>query len=115
MTEVKESYYSNGSLSIKTDYLNGEKHGVEESYDNKGNISARSYYKNGRLHGVSKSYAENIKDAYMEIPWKDGKVHGIGINRYEWGNDYFCYLYGNKVTKEEYREHELTEELSGIK
>lgn len=110
--EVKELYYNNGTLRIRTHYLDGIKHGVEEGYDNKGNILSRTPYNNGRLHGVCKSYFQD--DVYMEIPYKDGELHGIGVNRYDFGNDYFYYLYDRKVTKKEYRKHELTEQLAGI-
>ena len=42
-----ESYFSNGQLSYKGNYVNGEQHGLWESYYDNGQLHYRREYDNG--------------------------------------------------------------------
>lgn len=55
-------------------------------------------------------------ELYYEIPYENGERHGIQKGYYKTGevNYIWYYLYGNEVTEEEYRKHQLTEQLAGI-
>jgi len=64
---------------------------VKKSYYKTGELWYEAAYLNGEMHGALRGYRKT------------------GEQRWE------CYyLYGSEVTKEEYREHELIEELSRI-
>lgn len=113
--EVREEYHFNGNLKSKAHYLNGKMHGIREEYNVSGKLTDSIPYKNNLLHGLVKRYTITAGKIYMEIPYIDGKRHGIGTNFYK--NEvakYYYYLYGKNVTKEEYRREELTKELAGI-
>jgi len=51
-----------------------------------------------------------------KIPWINGQEHGIQkyYNRSGEVKSTFYYLYGNKVTVEEYREDQLIKELAKL-
>lgn len=61
-------------------------------------------------------YHYNNGNLRWEESYHEGQRHGIFKHWHR--NEEFCcedyYLYGNKVTKEEYRKHELIEKLSGL-
>jgi antitoxin component YwqK of YwqJK toxin-antitoxin module len=56
--ETKE-YYSNGSLCIKCNYINGVKDGDCLQYYENGKIFISSTYINGKLEGEVRVYSEN--------------------------------------------------------
>ena len=90
-TEIKKYYYETGELSYEAPYKNGERHGIWKGYYITGELSYESPYENGELHGVERVHYETGEVKYTNY-----------------------YLYGNKVTEEEYRKHELTEQLANI-
>jgi len=89
---VKKGYHPNGNLAYEIPYQNGELHGVVKAYDLNGKLRGEMSYQNDKIHGVEKHYSQNGK-LHQEIP----------------------YLYGERVTKEEYREHELIKRLAKIR
>jgi len=66
-------------------------HGIRKQYYKTGELMLIGQWHNKKRHGMFKYYYKNGKLKH-ETP----------------------YLYGEKVSKEEYREHELIEMLSGI-
>jgi len=91
MIEVKREYYPAGELLSETPYLNGKRRGTR-----------KVYYEDGKL--------------YSETPYLNGQFHGVYRAYYEGGELWYenHHLYGRGVTKEEYRKHELIEELAKI-
>ena len=79
-------------IEFETPYQNGKKHGMAKGWHTTGQPEyEKSYYK-GELHGIIKWWSI---DGHLDY-------EGYG-------------LYGREVTEEEYRKHELTKELGGIK
>ena len=89
---TERSYWANGKLGMEIPRKNGKWHGIVKDHCRTGEIYSESPYINGERHGTSKIY------------YKSGEV------KFE-----TQHLYGRKVTKEEYREHELIEELAKLK
>jgi antitoxin component YwqK of YwqJK toxin-antitoxin module len=54
-----ESYYANGKLSSKGNYINGQKHGSCEWYWSNGNLMYKITYLNGKAHGYSEYHWPN--------------------------------------------------------
>ena len=54
-----ESYYDNGQLSYKGNYVNGNRHGYWESYFSDGQLNYKGNYVNGKQHGYWDSYWDN--------------------------------------------------------
>ena len=46
-----ESYYDNGQLYFKANYVNGKEHGYWESYYDNGQLFYKGNYVNGEPHG----------------------------------------------------------------
>lgn len=90
--KVKERYYENGQIRWSWPIKNGEYNGM-----------CRGWYKDGKL--------------WYEWPCRNGRWYGL---RREWDlhgklivKQY--HLYDKKVSEEEFRRHELTIQLAGIK
>ena len=90
-TEVRKEYYSTGELHWETPFVNGKQHGIASGYHTTGVVWWTVSWDTGCMHGISKKYS---KSGDLIETW-------------------YC-LYGEIVTKEEYRVHQLTEELAGI-
>ena len=57
-----ERYWSNGNPWYKTNYINGNEHGLcEDYYCSNGNLSYKANYVNGKEHGLSERYSSNGK------------------------------------------------------
>ena len=54
-----ESYYDNGNLSYKGNYVDGIKHGYWEEYRSNGKLSFKGKYVNGKQHGYWEYYYYN--------------------------------------------------------
>ena len=54
-----ESYWSNGQLWYKGNYVNGQRHGYFESYYDNGQLMYKGDYVNGNRHGYWESYYDN--------------------------------------------------------
>jgi len=89
--EVKILHYKNGNPQYESRFLNAKRHGVQKGYYETGKICYTTPHINGKRHGVQRKYNES----------------GELIGRWP------C-LYGDEVTEEEYRRHELTEELAKL-
>ena len=57
-----ERYYENGQLSYQFNHKDGEKHGLYESYYENGQLFRKLNYKDGERHGLVESYDENGKE-----------------------------------------------------
>jgi len=91
MKDTVTSHYRTGEIFFITEVVNGKEHGIE-----------KGYYRTGELCWI--------------VAYRDGEPHGIEIGYDIVGAENYrsYYLYGNKATKEEYRKHELTEELAKL-
>ena len=92
MIKVDKGYHKNGKLRYKFLLKDSIRHGEAIGFYDSGKVAYKAFYKDGKDHGINTFYCRNGKLALTEY-----------------------HLYGIQVTKDEYREHELTEELSGIK
>jgi antitoxin component YwqK of YwqJK toxin-antitoxin module len=54
-----ESYYENGELSYKGNYVNGNRHGYWEYYWYNGNLWYKGHYVHGEEHGYFEEYHYN--------------------------------------------------------
>ena len=54
-----ESYYDNGQLDYKGNYVNGNRHGYWEDYYDNGQLSSKGNYLNGEQHGYWEDYYPN--------------------------------------------------------
>ena len=52
----QETYFANGQLSYKENYVNGKPHGYQESYWDNGNIHYKGNYINGKIIGLWEWY-----------------------------------------------------------
>jgi antitoxin component YwqK of YwqJK toxin-antitoxin module len=92
-----EEFYSNGSLSKKTNYKNGKKHGKEEIYFKNGNIKFTCNYKEGQAEGKRILYyiTGQIRERGFYI---NGKKHGKEEEYFENGNlKYTCNFIGGQA------------------
>ena len=56
-----ESYYENGNLWYKGNYVDGNRHGSWESYYSNGNLAFKGNYVDGKEHGYWEGYYSNGK------------------------------------------------------
>jgi antitoxin component YwqK of YwqJK toxin-antitoxin module len=60
-----ESYYNNGQLWYKGNYVNGQQHGYWESYFDNGQLWYKGNYINGNRHGYWECYRYNGNKFYV--------------------------------------------------
>ena len=89
--EIKRDYYTNGQLSFEYNYKDGKLHGLSKEWYSSGAIGCERYFKNGKRHGPDKFWKEHQKLTHVDY-----------------------YLYGNRVTEEEYKTHDLIEKLAEL-
>jgi len=90
---------------------------IRKHYDDSGNLIYKISHKGYHYHGPFIAYYRTFPYGMEYIAhYKSGMAHGISEHYDKYG--FLCafnyFLYGNKVTKEEYREHELIEELAKL-
>ena len=51
-----ETYWSNGNLDYKGNYVDGKKHGYWEEYYSNGNLGYKGNYVDGKKHGYWEVY-----------------------------------------------------------
>lgn len=115
---IRRGYYNNGQLSYehpRHPHYKEHLHGMAKSWYSNGQIEYEIPYNKGTLHGIQRGWYKNGQLMYKVIHHQ-GQRHGI----LEWWNKkgkldrtQYC-LYGNVVTYEEYRRHELIKTLSGL-
>jgi len=66
------SYYKNGQIYEKSNYLNGKLHGEVIEYYENGQVRCKDHYTNGELHGESTTYFEN-----GQIESKSSYINGV--------------------------------------
>ena len=59
-----ETYYGNGELSYKGNYVNGIRHGYWEDYYSNGQLCYKGNYVNGNRHGYWEYYHDNGQLCY---------------------------------------------------
>ena len=112
-----EKWYRNGICSGKTQYIDGIMDGIVEHRHKNGRIKFRGFYKNKKPCGDFLAW-DNVGKLISRKSYLDGNLHGICMTLSLTfagtilTNDYW--LYGGRVNKEEYREHILIEQLTGI-
>lgn len=89
--QVKKDYYNNGQLKFEHPNYEGQRHGTARGWYRNGQLWHEMQYHQGQRHGIERGWHNNGRLSY--------KMH---------------WLYDKEVTKEEYREHELIETLSGL-
>ena len=89
--EIEKAYWPNGKLQYEEAYQNSKYHGVCRGWYESGQLRYEWPHQNGQPHGVCKWWHED------------------GLLRRE-----HYYLYGEQVSQEEYREHQLIEQLAGL-
>ena len=114
---VRVGFWDEAKTKIRylVEYFGDEFHGVYKHWRENGQLGCEAQYQNHKRHGVSKGWYEDGKLKYEE-PYQNGKWHGV---HKDWNEDgkiiYKQYLlYNEKVSEEEYRKHELIEQLAGI-
>jgi antitoxin component YwqK of YwqJK toxin-antitoxin module len=65
----------NGQTQSKSSFLNYDLHGVQETFSPSGNLLTHATWSYGKLDGMHLGYRNEKK--YFEIPYVDGKKHGI--------------------------------------
>ncbi len=76
--EIK-SYFKNGKIKTRINYINDVKDGAAVTYYENGNIKLSMFYKNGVKDGPASYYYENGK-IYRESNYVDGELDGIRKN-----------------------------------
>jgi len=72
---LQKTYFPNGKLAEKTNYLNGEKDGESFIYADNGQVTKELHYKKGELHGPANYYTpEGIKT--IEGQYTQGRKTG---------------------------------------
>ena len=110
---VKREYYNNGHLKYETPHHQGQLHGIAKGWYEDGQLRYEVLCHHGQIHGMEKGWYENGQLQY-EVPCHQGRQHGISKWWYESGQfeKERYYLYDEQVTEEEYRKHELIENLA---
>jgi len=101
---------------LETEYVKGIKNGMHRAYyTNPRALYYEIRYKDGNENGTQRWYyrSGNLSES---TDWKDGERHGISVSFDNNGELFskYHFLYGKHVAKEEYREHELIEELAKL-
>ncbi|MGA8854771.1 MAG: aspartic peptidase [Christiangramia sp.] len=72
---LQKTYFTNGQLAEKTNYVEGKKHGESLIYADNGQVTKRLHYKKGELDGPATYYTtEGVKT--IEGTYKDGRKYG---------------------------------------
>lgn len=91
--KVKKEYWNNNQLKIEwTEDEDGRMDGVCNGWYKCGRLHYRWFYLNDKRHGIWNKWDKN------------GRLKFKGY-----------FLYGEEVSEEEYRKHELTLQLAGVK
>ena len=95
--DVKESYYSDGSLEYKSTYFNDKLDGPTWYYSPEGVLLTYAEYVNGSMHGISKSFYETNELKYIcsyfhghkhgeeKFYYKNGQIQSLV--KYEYGKE----------------------------
>ena len=89
--EFEREYWPDGHLRYEHTYQNGKRHGIHKGWYENGQLKYEWLYQNNGSLGIRKGWYEDGQLAYKEY-----------------------YLYGNQVSEEEYRKHQLITKLAGI-
>jgi len=75
LSGLQKTYFTNGNLAEKTNYVNGEKHGESFIYADNGQVTKELHYKDGLLNGTAIYYTpKGVKT--MEGSYTDGGKSG---------------------------------------
>jgi antitoxin component YwqK of YwqJK toxin-antitoxin module len=70
---IRDLFVGYGDITIKTPYINGQKHGVSKGYYENKTLAFETPYINGRINGINKEYRKNGKNDILPDP------EGLGI------------------------------------
>jgi len=110
-------WYTNGQIRWEENYVNGQRHGKSLWWYDNGQKYVELGYCQGQRHGKNIMWHTNGQKEW-EVDYRNGKAHGKYIlwPRYNCENPRVrYYLYGNPVSEEEYRKHQLIEKLAGLR
>ena len=78
---VKEEFHSNGQLKSRVNYQpksdGGKRHGLVETYEDNGVLTLKENYKDGKRDGLQENYWWNSGDLWFIANYKDGKRDGL--------------------------------------
>jgi antitoxin component YwqK of YwqJK toxin-antitoxin module len=78
-TTFKESYYANGKLWDKLQFLNGKQHGEQLYYHSNGKLNYKHQHLNGKNHGEQIGYYDN-----GELYYKNYYINDKYVSEKEW-------------------------------
>lgn len=86
--KIKINYYPNGKILSRSEYIGNVRNGFREIFGADGSTHYYANYKNDKLHGPSQPVVHTDTIVY--------------------------WLYGRKVSDDEYHKHILIEKMSGL-
>lgn len=78
-------WHENGQISKTVVFQDGLAHGAWEVYDEEGRVVKKKSYDMGRRNGLWVVYYPGTDTPQLEMPMKDGKIHGERVYYYESG------------------------------
>ena len=112
--KIKRSYWENGKLFRIYSRKDNKEHGIQKAWHDNGQLQYIHLYKEDVVDGEWHGWWKNGKAEY-NIKHVNGGRHGTC----KWWDedgivDTYYYIYDKIVSKEEWREYELTVQLAGI-
>jgi len=83
--EVRQSFFSNGNLEYKAEFINGKLDGTSKVWLEDGTLYSISKYSNNRPNGIWKTFHPNGK-LMFEVNYAYGQKHGVEKWYYKNGN-----------------------------
>lgn len=80
----KLTYYDNGAVKSRVNFVNGRMHGKAFNYYKSGKVHSEFEYTNGAHAGTTRWYFESGK-LYQEIPYENDMKHGLFKQYFENG------------------------------
>ena len=111
----EKTYYNSGALKASVPMLGLRKHGTERRYWPNGQLCWLCDWRHGTVHGVTSGY-DDTGVLLSTFRSREGYAHGEH-KIYEISGKLIVihhYLYGDFVSQQEYRHHELVERLAGV-
>ena len=79
VTGTVETYYENGQLSIRGNYIDGERDGLWEWFRENGQLWVKANYTDGEQDGLSELFDEDGNLTKTET-WENGEVVEYNLN-----------------------------------
>ncbi|MBP3546047.1 MAG: toxin-antitoxin system YwqK family antitoxin [Alphaproteobacteria bacterium] len=94
-------WHPNGKLQSQSRFTNDVIDGNATTYYTNGKLETQRIYKNGKENGVMKIYDDKTNKVAAEIPYVDGKIHGM-LTVYNDGIPFNKMRYENGINNGEY-------------